>query len=455
MKRVCAVHGKPIVLGRRGEHQTTEILFDLTPFIDLYGTGNATLVVQRPGDADPYPVALTLDGNAAIWTVTNTDTAVAGIAGKCELFYYAGEKLAKSEVYQTHILAALGDPSDTPPDPPGKSWFEKIIANVLPARRDKSGQYWAETDKLFLGEEGHGAMQATTSSMSMQARRSRTDAYRGLYLRNAEKADLKECLRLRDEEGNYYYLFGQHNKPTPGEIGALPAVPDDDKDGVWITRANTLRMGSTGENYNDDAEGELGKGEFAVTGSHIGMSVRKDSTDSTRRYFRLYDSNAYPNKGGAVQLIDEDGESYALYGEHNPVIEHLWENGAPGRSFVPQTLKADLWGGSKLISTDIVKIEFNASVEGGGRTVCTFRPGDSTPASVPGLGRLNERIVTVNSDRINFGSGRYYDSYGSTSRVNDNTLAIPLRIWRERFVVSPNPVKVADGDLVAAEEVQE
>ena len=89
-----------------------------------------------------------------------------------------------------------------------------------------------------------------------------------------------------------------------GTSSGLPAVPDDDKANVWISTVRTLRMGSTGENYNDDAQGELGLGEFGVTEGYVGMGVRKDSTDNTRRYVRLYDSNTYPAISRAVRVID-------------------------------------------------------------------------------------------------------------------------------------------------------
>lgn len=205
--------------------------------------------------------------------------------------------------------------------------------------------------------------------------------------------------------------------------GGFPAVQDDDKPDVYITTAKTLRMGSTGD-YTDDEQGELGLGEFQVTENFVGMAVRKDSTDGTRRYLRLYDSNTYPRVSRSLRLIDEDGTEYAVYGEHNEptVMELVWENTTT--PFAAQTISVDL---SRYA---MVMIVFSANLDAGGE-VCFFAEVDDVTrtVSVPGAGRLNERRVTVRVDGINFGNGRYFGSYGSTSRTNDNNYAVPLRIY--------------------------
>lgn len=160
MKQVSAKPGQPIVLGRQGENEVTQVIFDLDPFLKLFGPGTVLLLAQRKGDTNPYPVAVEVVGNEVIWTVTSTDVAYPTIAGKCELTYYVGEQIAKTETFRTIVLEALGKPSEMPPDP-YLDWFNKVmqmavpISDTLPEpREDLRGRFWIEAgeeaDKLYI-----------------------------------------------------------------------------------------------------------------------------------------------------------------------------------------------------------------------------------------------------------------------------------------------------------------
>jgi hypothetical protein len=94
---------------------------------------------------------------------------------------------------------------------------------AFPARPgDKEGHYWTEAAKLHMQPNvGCGAIQTSDSTISIQAREDENSEFRGLYLRNAKYSPgMATCLRLRDEKGKYYYIYGEHNKPTPAAIGA-------------------------------------------------------------------------------------------------------------------------------------------------------------------------------------------------------------------------------------------
>ena len=57
-----------IKLGRRGENQARKVVFDvLGKWRDGYGEGVASLIVQRNGDAQPYPVTVTEEDGALVW----------------------------------------------------------------------------------------------------------------------------------------------------------------------------------------------------------------------------------------------------------------------------------------------------------------------------------------------------------------------------------------------------
>lgn len=84
---IYAKSGTTIHIGRVGENLATEVVFDISKWIEEYaeyGQGFASLVIQQNGET--YPQFTTLEGTNIIWTVTNSNTASAGM-GKCELFY--------------------------------------------------------------------------------------------------------------------------------------------------------------------------------------------------------------------------------------------------------------------------------------------------------------------------------------------------------------------------------
>ena len=123
---VDRVPKRHIVLGRRGETETTHIVFDVSPLIALYGDGTAQLAAVRPEEDAPYPVAVTRDGSDVLWTVTNADTACVG-CGACELFWYVGGALAKSVVYGTYVGRDIGDVGVEPPEA-YETWVERVLA---------------------------------------------------------------------------------------------------------------------------------------------------------------------------------------------------------------------------------------------------------------------------------------------------------------------------------------
>lgn len=115
-----------IVLGRRGENEATQVIFDVSSLISTYGSGTAVLMAKRPPDTAAYPVTVEQDGNTVTWTVTNADTVYQG-GGECELFWYVGETLAKSFVYSTSIGKDIGETTEEPPDA-YQTWVDNLTA---------------------------------------------------------------------------------------------------------------------------------------------------------------------------------------------------------------------------------------------------------------------------------------------------------------------------------------
>lgn len=115
-----------IKLGRRGENQARKVVFDvLGKWREGYGDGVASLIVQRNGDAQPYPVTVTEDNGALVWLVSSVDTAVAG-EGAAELRYTVGDTIVKSQIYKTRVRETLEDSGETPP-PAFQSWVDEVL----------------------------------------------------------------------------------------------------------------------------------------------------------------------------------------------------------------------------------------------------------------------------------------------------------------------------------------
>lgn len=120
--------GSILPLGKQGENLARKIQFDISRWISTFGPGTVQLLHQRSGDEAPYPVAVYREGNFAVWTVTDADTAAPG-TGHAELQYYVGDALAKSETWMTKVFPALGPAGETPPEAQ-QGWVDQVLAQV-------------------------------------------------------------------------------------------------------------------------------------------------------------------------------------------------------------------------------------------------------------------------------------------------------------------------------------
>ena len=136
-----------IKLGRRGENQARKVVFDvLGKWREGYGEGVASLIVQRNGDAQPYPVTLMEEDGALVWLVSSADTAAAG-EGAAELRYTVGNTVVKSQIYKTRVRETLEDSGETPP-PAYQSWVDEVLQAAATAE--------AAVSKLpYVGENGN------------------------------------------------------------------------------------------------------------------------------------------------------------------------------------------------------------------------------------------------------------------------------------------------------------
>ena len=193
---VGGIFPKAIRIGYEGENVVTQIDFNLKKWIAEYGLGGVTLLVQRHGDIDAYPVPLMIKDGIASWSITKTDTAKVG-RGEIQLVYTAGEKIKKSPIYTTTCSNALDD-SDTIPDP-YDSWHSTLtdLSTLVTAKVAESlvnadiAQMAANISAQAASQSAQSADAAQRSELnaleSAQASRSEADKSK-IYAEQAQGA---------------------------------------------------------------------------------------------------------------------------------------------------------------------------------------------------------------------------------------------------------------------------
>ena len=118
---------KKIKLGRQGENEVRQIVFDLKYMVEHFGDGLATLIFQRNGDIAPYIISTTRSGNSLTWLVNSTDTAKAG-PGRAEIRWYVQGALAKTVIFSTETTESISADTEIPDE--FQSWYDAMVEYV-------------------------------------------------------------------------------------------------------------------------------------------------------------------------------------------------------------------------------------------------------------------------------------------------------------------------------------
>lgn len=119
--------GNNVCIGRKGENLARDVDFSdtLAQIKKDHGDGGkAVVLVMRPGEDVAYPAAEVRDDDGLVWSPTYTDTAISG-DGHVEIDYYVGDMLAKSILFNTTVVEAIGASGDTPE--PGYDYMKKLL----------------------------------------------------------------------------------------------------------------------------------------------------------------------------------------------------------------------------------------------------------------------------------------------------------------------------------------
>lgn len=128
-----------INIGKIKENLVTEVELPAPGFEG----GSYAVLLRRPKEEQPYPVAARHEGGSLVWTVQTADTAIAG-TGKLECRWYGDNgEVAKSQTYMVRITDGLPDPTEAP-----EAWegFMGQVARDAQAAQTAAGEAKANAD---------------------------------------------------------------------------------------------------------------------------------------------------------------------------------------------------------------------------------------------------------------------------------------------------------------------
>ena len=251
MRTVYAQKNKKIILGRQGEDKAVRVVWPgiVSDWSSLYGDGSFQLSVRRFSDENAYPVVVKVNGDDIRFTVTSTETAIAG-NGNCELTYIANGTIAKSDTWETVVLNSLtGQTPSEPPEEPAKSWFTAIqgqignLANLETTSKDNLVAAINEAAQSGGGGSGGASIELdTTLTQSGKAADAKAvgDALaekqpKGDYLTQNELPDMTA---YRTAEAQNVIDAGKQDAliqsgAAVGQIAKITAVDDNGKPTAW------------------------------------------------------------------------------------------------------------------------------------------------------------------------------------------------------------------------------
>lgn len=227
----------PIYIGREEENKVTVVQFDLSDWINLYGSGSATLRIKRRGDRNPYPVPLVISDGIATWIISSTDTQIRG-HGEAQLTYYVDDKIKKSIIYGFYVTQSL--PAEGSAPDPYESWIttlEQLSADTL-----VNVQEAQEAERNAKASEQSAGQSAQSAGQSVD----QAEAYRDEAKDSAESAE--QSAQSAEEFAD---LAGQH----ASEAGYVIFDVNDQDGKLYVKKTDNM----SGISFEvNDSDGTLG-----------------------------------------------------------------------------------------------------------------------------------------------------------------------------------------------------
>ena len=419
MIEIQATTARPIKLGHTGENEAVRVAFTLLPFVEAFPGGRPALIVKRNGDSTAYPVDLEIDGNTAYWAVSSADTAKHG-NGQCELQWYVGDTIAKSNIFTFVVVQALGPETETPPDP-YQDWLDKGVAaktaaEAAAAEAAKSAKD-AETSALDAEQYADIASNGATAARNYAAAAGVSESNAKGYAADAQQASstAKDAQskaeaavahgprissvgtwEVWDADKSAYTDTGVSASGTKGDKGDPGTTPTIGANGHWYieeTDTGVIARGSDG--YSPEAA-------VSKSGKVTTITI-KDKSGTTTATVRDGEDGApgkdgnpgTPGTPGTDGVTPHIGENRHWYiGTEDTGIVAEGQDGAPGAAgtpgakwFVQDTEpENDVNAGDLWLNTTTGDVYMTSSGSGSGSVVnwkyqCNIKGAAGTPGA--------------------------------------------------------------------------
>ena len=219
-----------------GENLAEQFGFDFTEWVEAYGAGTISMRLRRNGDANPYPVILTTEGNIAIWSPTETDTARSGLA-KAQLIYTAGETIAKTLVFGVRVAPSLG-PTTDPPEP-FEDWLDQLTDLAAETQQNAEDAAQSATD---ANEAKGEAIQAKNDAVTAkgEAEEAKRNAVTAQGKAEEAQHNAEEAVAHYPKiESGYWYVWQNDGWVNTG-------VKAEGSDGIGITSITSVKSSTSG-----------------------------------------------------------------------------------------------------------------------------------------------------------------------------------------------------------------
>lgn len=161
-------------IGYRDEYGARPVAFDFSAWATEYGAGVLQLLLQRPGEKEPFPVLLDIDGTTATWTPDEVATKNEG-QGRAQLLYTREGLQVRDAVFTVLIAPSLGASGD-PPEP-YEDWLQRLLTIAAEAQQsaiDAAGS--AEAAGTSAGAAAGNAGAAAQSALDAEAAKTGAEA---------------------------------------------------------------------------------------------------------------------------------------------------------------------------------------------------------------------------------------------------------------------------------------
>lgn len=254
MKLVYAKDGPTLDIGLRGENNARRVVFDIEEWVEMYGVGRAELLYHRYGDAVPYPRQYTKQQNELYWTVTAWDTEFPGSDHECELRYYIGDTLVKSNTWRVVVRQALDEPDQSDPPDPFESWVSEVLkaAASIEGTADTSNaaveEAKAHADRAEAGADFVGTKAAEVNEALIMAQFAAGGAMHSQQA--AEKAaetaeeNVQDALQAAKDSGEFDG-FTPTVELSETEEGTVITVTNQDGQQSTVVKGGTVEVDET------------------------------------------------------------------------------------------------------------------------------------------------------------------------------------------------------------------